>query len=327
MIRRREFITRVGGAAAWSGAARAQQSAMPVIGFLNGGSEEAYADRVAAFLQGLNETGYVEGRNVTIEFRWADEQFDRLPSLAGDLVRRHVAMIVAAGGPGPAIAAKALTQTIPIVFTMGSDPVELGLVANLNRPGGNETGATAISGLLNLKRLELLCELAPSAAVIGVISDPNDPDGEASVRDLQGAGRTLGRQVAIVNLISESNLDTAFANLLRQRVGALFVIAQPALINQRDQVVALAARHGVPASYPFREFTAAGGLMSYGASVLDMYRQAGIYTGRILKGEKPGDLPVMQPTKFELVINLRAAKAIGLTIPETFLLRADEVIE
>jgi putative ABC transport system substrate-binding protein len=281
---------------------------------------------VEAFRKGLSETGYVEGQNVTIEYRFAERQADQLPALAADLVRRRVAIIATLANIA-AVAAKALTQTIPIVFTMGSDPVELGLVASLNRPGGNVTGATAISGLLNLKRLELLCELVPSAAVIGVISDPNDADGEASVRDLQAAGRALGRQVAIVNLISESNLDTAFANLLQHRVGALFVIAQPALINQRDQVVALAARHGVPASYPFREFTTAGGLMSYGASVLDMYRQAGIYTGRILKGEKPGDLPVMQPTKFELVINLKAAKAIGLTIPETFLLRADEVID
>jgi putative ABC transport system substrate-binding protein len=327
-MKRRDFITLLGGAATWPLAARAQQRALPMIGWLNGGSfTDARADRVAAFHQGLSETGYVEGRNVAFEYRWADDQSERLPSLATDLVRRQVAVIVATGGSGPAVAARAATTMIPIVFVHGDDPVKLGLVASLNRPGGNVTGTTNITTELELKRLELLCELVPSAAVIGVLSYPLDPTAEAQARDLQAAGRALGRRVITVNVTSRTDLDAALAMVLQQGAGALFIPAQPIFISQRDQFVALVARHSVPTIYPFRDFAAAGGLISYGASVTDQYRRAGVYTGRILGGEKPADLPVVQPTKFELVINLKAAKAIGLSIPESFLLRADEVIE
>jgi putative tryptophan/tyrosine transport system substrate-binding protein len=320
-VRRREFITLLGGSAvAWPLGARAQP-AMPVIGFLNGASPQPYALYVTGFLQGLKETGYIEGKNVTIEYRWAEGQYDRLPGLAADLVRRQVA-VIATNTPAAPVA-KAATTKIPIVFLSGDDPVEHGLVTSLNRPGGNVTGVTTFSGGLGGKQLGVLRELVPAATSIALLVNPTNPNSAHTVRGVQEAARTLGQQIHILNASTETEIDTAF----QVRTDAVVVAPDPFFINRIDQFVALAARYTVPAIYPFREFAAAGGLMSYGAIVPDLYRQVAVYTGKILQGVKPADLPVLQPTKFELLINLKTAKALGLTIPPGVLAIADEVIE
>jgi putative tryptophan/tyrosine transport system substrate-binding protein len=327
-MRRRDFMKIIGGAAAaWPRAVRAQQATIPVIGFLGSSSAAPNAHFVAAFHQGLDASGYVEGRNVAIEYRWADNQYDRLRALAAELVRLQVAVIVASGGPVTPTAAKDATSTIPIVFTASSDPVKLGLVASLNRPGGNLTGSGIFTIELDPKRLELLRELVPTARVIGVLINPGRTDAETQARSVQEAGRILGLQVIILRTSNERDIDTAFTRLARQRIGALLIGADPVFLNWRDQLLLLAARRAVPVIANVREITEAGGLASYGPSIADGYRQAGIYTGQILKGAKPRDLPVVQPTKFELVINLKTAKALGLTVPPTLLAIADEVIE
>ncbi len=324
-MRRRQFITFLGGTAVtFPLAGRAQQ---PAIGFLSAASAQGYAAPLAAFRLGLREEGYSEGQNVTIEYRWAEDQLDRLPTLAADLVRRRVAVIVVAGGTSTALAAKAATTTIPIVFAIGGDPVQAGLVASLGRPGANVTGVAQLSQVLITKRLELAHELVPKAAVIAFLLNPNNPNAEIRVRDVQEAAHTIGQQLRILYAGSEQQFDTAFATLVQEGIGALVVQNDPLFTNGRERLVALATRHAVPATYEYREFVLAGGLLSYGASVADTYHHVAIYTGRILKGAKPGDLPVEQPSKFDLVINLKTAKALGLAIPPTLLARADEVIE
>jgi putative tryptophan/tyrosine transport system substrate-binding protein len=325
-IRRREFIGTLGGAAvAWPFAARAQQPVIPVVGFLSGRSPAESAGEVAAFRKGLLETGYAEPDNVIIDFRWAGERFDRLPALASELIHRPVAVIAALGGS--AAAAKAATTTIPIVFGTGLDPVETGLVASLNRPGGNVTGATFLSAALGAKRLGLLRDLAPGAEVIALLVDPDKSVGQVQIRDVQEAARALGQSLVVLDGGSDEKIEAAFAALAPQRVGALLVGGDPFFDTRRERLVALAAQHRVPAIYHFREYVLAGGLMSYGTSITDMYRLVGLYVGRILKGEKPANLPVMQVTKFEFVINRKTAKALGVKISDNLLSLADEVIE
>jgi putative ABC transport system substrate-binding protein len=327
MMQRREFITLLGGAAAaWPLAARAQQPALPVIGYLDLGSPETRPSLVVAFRKGLSETGYVEGRNLAIEYRFAHNQFDRLPELAADLVRRRVAVIVARPGPS-ALAAKAATSTIPIVFEIGSDPVQLGLVASLNQPGGNITGAASLNVELGPKRLELLHELLPAATIIGMLLDPVNPGIEEQSRDMQAAARALGVELHILRTSTERDIMMAFATLTELRASALVIGGGAFLLGRIELLTALTLRHGVPSISQERDLTAAGGLISYGGNLAESYRLAGVYTGRILKGEKPADLPVQQSTKTELIINLKTAKALGLTVPPSLLDRADEVIE
>jgi putative ABC transport system substrate-binding protein len=324
---RREFITLLGGAAAaWPLATRAQQAAMPVIGYLNFGSPESDAPRLTGLRRGLNETGYVEGRNFLIEYRWAGNQPDRLPALAADLVQLRVAVIVAAGLL-PALAAKAATTSIPIVFAAAADPVQLGLVASLNRPGGNLTGVNSFAGELGAKGLALLHDLVPSTETIGFLENPNNPIFDLTTRDVLAAAPVVGLKVQILKASTDREIDTAFVSLVQVGTGALLVGNDPFFNSRIEQLVALAARHAIPAMYPIREFAAAGGLMSYGTSNRDIYQQVGIYTGRILKGTKPADLPVMQTTKFDLVINLKTAKALNLQIPDKLFSVSDEVIE
>jgi putative ABC transport system substrate-binding protein len=321
---RRRFITLLGGAAAWPFAARAQQPA--VIGFLAGGARGGFAYSVTAFQHGLNETGYVEGRNVAIEYRWAEDQSDRLPALAADLVHRRVA-VIAAGPTAAALAAKAATTTIPIVFQTGRDPVKDGLVSSFNRPGGNITGVSQLAIELGAKRLDLLHKLVPNASRIAVLAYPQSLVSREQVTDLQQAAHGIGLRLLVLNVGDHRDLEGAFINVVESRAEALVVSASAFFYSQRDQLIALAARHAVPTIYQSREYIAAGGLISYGSDFSDVFRQVGVYTGRILRGEKPSDLPVMQPTKFELVINLITARALGLTVSPTLLARADEVIE
>jgi len=324
-IKRREFITLLGGAAAWPLAARAQQSAPPVIGFLSSRSADDSARVVAAFRQGLAVTGYVEDRNVVIEFRWAEGQLDRLPALASELVHRPVAVIAALGESG--YAAKAATTTIPIVLGSGGDPVELGLVTSLNRPGGNVTGATFLTAQLGAKRLGLLRDLVPGADVVALLINPNTAVGRVQTRDVQQAARALGQNLIVLSGGSDESIEASFVTLSQKRVAALLIGGDPFFDTRRDRLIALALQYRVPAIYQFREYALAGGLMSYGASITDMYHQVGLYVGRVLKGEKPADLPVMQVSKFETVINLKTAKALGIKISDNLLSLADEVIE
>ena len=325
---RREFITLLGGAAAsWPLTARAQPAATPVVGFLHSASPGPFASAVVAFRQGLSETGYTEGQNVAIEYRWAEGQYDRLPALAADLVRRQVTVIAAIAGNAPAQAAKAATTSIPIVFVSGGDPVSAGLIASLNRPGGNVTGVSWIATVLVPKQLELLRRLARKPAVIGALVNPSYPDHDFQARELQEAGAALGQKINVVWAATEHDIDTAVVSLVQQGASALLVGADPFFIAYRDHIVALAARHAIPAIYPARDFAVAGGLMSYGTDFTDSYRQAGVYTGRIVRGEKAGDLPVQRSTKFEFVLNFKTAKALGLAVPNSMQLLADEVIE
>ena len=327
-MRRREFITLLGGAAAtWPLTVRAQQPTMPVIGFLSGRLQDESARDAAAFREGLNEMGYVEGRNLAIEYRWAESRNERLSELAADLVRRHVAVIAAVGGNNSAFAAKAATSTIPIVFTSAADPVAVGLVASLNRPGGNVTGVSWFAGELGPKLLGLLHELMPNVTAAALLVNPNNPESGGQPEHAQDAARVLGWQLHVISASSESEIDAAFATAMLQRAGAVIVSADPLFLSRRTQIVAQAAHYAIPTAHFDRAFVAAGGLISYGNSVSDAYRRAGVQTGRILKGARPNDLPVDRATTFELVINLKTAKALGLDVPPTLLARADEVIE
>ena len=327
-MKRRTFITLLGGAAAaWPFAARGQQPAMPIIGFLNPQSPEAFAEPTRGFRQGLKDTGYVEGENVTIEYRWADNQIERLPAMAAELVRRRVAIIVATGGGPSALAAKAATTAIPIVFNIADDPVSLGLVASLARPGGNITGVSILSTELTTKRLDLLRELVPGGVRVAVLVNPNGPSADVTVREIEAAAGTVGLKIHVLKASTSREIDAAFANFVRERPDALFVGNDAFLTSRRVQLVHLATLHKVPATYSAREFADSGGLMSYGASLRDAYRQLGLYAGRILKGAKPADLPVVQASKFELVINAQTARMLGLTVPDKLLVAADEVIE
>jgi putative ABC transport system substrate-binding protein len=326
-VKRRAFITLMGGAAAWPLAAQAQQPAMPVVGFFHPGSSESLAYLAAAFREGLKETGYAQDQNVIIEYRWANGHYDQLHALAADLVRRQVAVIAATGGNVSAQAAKAATATIPIVFNVGVDPIKAGLITRFNRPGGNITGVNTQSPALEPKRLGFLRELVPQAAIIGVLLNPTNPDTDFQLQSVEAAAAAIGVKLRIFHANVADDFDRAFAAIVQQRADALLVGKDAFFVSQREQIVALAARHGLPAIYTFRSFAEAGGLMSYSTSLVDVYRQVGFYVGRILKGEKPADLPVVQPTKFELVINLKSAKALGVKISDNLLSLADEVIE
>jgi putative ABC transport system substrate-binding protein len=325
-MRRREFITLIGGAAAaWPIVARAQQS-MPVIGYLSPGSSEADANRLTGLKAGLNESGYVEGRNVAIQYRWAEDHYDRLPALADDLVSRQVAAIVTLGTP-PSLAAKAATSTIPIVFNVGVDPVQSGLVAALNRPGGNVTGVSTLIVAVAAKQVELLHELVPNAGIVGMLANPTNPFTVAETKEIRGATQSLGLQLLVANANKETDIEAAFASLVQQHARALVVSADTLFTSNHERIVALAARNGMPAIYPYRYYPAAGGLMSYGTNQVESWRLVGVYVGQILKGAKPADLPVQQVTKLDLVINMKTAKMLGLTVPLSLLGRADEVIE
>jgi putative tryptophan/tyrosine transport system substrate-binding protein len=325
-MRRREFMTLLGGAAAWPLVARAQQSAMPVVGFINAASAQHWAAPLSAFLKGLSETGYVEGHNVTIEYRWAEGRYDRLPAFVADLVQRKVNVLAATSTPA-ALAAKAATTTIPIVFTTAGDPVQLGLAATLNRPGGNVTGVTLLDVELAPKRLQLARELAPTATMMAVLVNPSFPPTESMLRELAVAARSFGLKIHVAHATTEPEIDEAFATVAQVRAGALVIGTDIFFSSRMEQLGTLTLRHAVPTIYEYREFALAGGLISYGGSITEMYRNAGIYTGRILKGDKPADLPVQRATKIELIINLKTARALGLTIPTSLLVRADEVIE
>jgi len=327
MMRRRDFITMLGGAAAtWPLAARAQQPALPVVGHLSGRSQHDSLQLLPAFRQGLKEVGFVEGRNVAIEYRWGENQSDRLPALAADLVRQRVTVIAANDGPS-AQAAKAATATIPIVFETASDPVEVGLVGSLNRPGSNLTGVTTLAAELGPKRLELLHEMVPAATIIALLMNPTFPNADILSRDLQAAARTLGVQLHFLYATTERDFDTVFTTLVQLRVGALAIAPATSFTSRSEQLAGLTLHHAVPTIFQYRAFAAAGGLMSYGSNITDAYRLVGVYTGRVLKGEKPADLPVQQTTKAELIINLKTAKGLGLSVPPALLARADEVIE
>jgi putative ABC transport system substrate-binding protein len=326
-LQRRDFIMLLGSAASWPLVARAQPQTMPIIGYLANATPSGFAHFAAAFRRGLGELSYVEGRTVAIDYRWAEGRDDRLPGLAADLIARRVAVIMATGGSAPALAVKAATTTIPIVFTGGADPVKVGLVASLNRPGGNATGVVNIEIELTAKRLELLRALVPAAALIAVLFNPTSPTIETQLVEAERAARTLGQQILVLHARTEGEFDAAFAVIIERHAAALFVSGDPLFTSRRARLVALAAQHAIPASYSFRDFPLAGGLMSYGADLLDVHRLAGVYVGRILKGEKPADLPVLQPSKFNLVINQKTAKALGLTVPDKLLALADEVIE
>ena len=325
-MRRRELISLLGGAAAaWPLASRAQQPAMPVVGFINGGSPEGYAPMVAAFHSGLNERGYIEGNNVLVEYRWAEGRYDRLPSLATDLVGRQVA-VIAANTPATPVA-KAATTTIPIVFVTASDPIASGFVTSLNRPGGNLTGVALLNVEIGSKRLELLHELVPKASLMGLLINPTNPNAESQTRDMHAAAQSLGLQLHVLNASNEGDLDKAFATLAEVRAGALVIGADGFFVDQSKQLAALALRNALPAIFITRDFVADGGMMSYGGGLREPFRLMGVYTGRILKGERPADLPVQQVTKVELIINFKTARTLGLTVPLTILGRADEVIE
>jgi putative ABC transport system substrate-binding protein len=326
-MRRREFIGVLGGAATWPLAVRAQQTAMPVIGFMHAGSLMATANQIEGFRKGLAESGFTVGENVALEYHWMEGRYDRLPAVAAELVQRRVALLAVGGGPAAALAAKAATTTIPVVFVSGDDPVRYGLVESLNRPGGNITGAVFFNVALAGKRLELLRELIPGAASIAFVADPNNPEVEHETRDLQSAVRGLALRLDVLSPNNESEFEATFANLAQRRTDALLIASSPALFGWRNKLLALAAQYSLPGVYPVREWVEAGGLASYGNSIPDAYRQSGIYAGRILKGIKPADLPVVQSTRFELALNLTTAKALGLEVPSTVLARADEVIE
>ena len=327
-MRRREFISLIGGAAAaWPFAARAQQRAMPVVGFLGTTSPDLFAKPLRAFREGVSETGYVEGRNVTIEYRWAQGEIDRLPELAAELIRRGVTVIATPGSALAALAAKSATATIPVVFMTGLDPVQIGLVTSLNRPGGNVTGVGGMNVELGAKQLGLLNELRPGAVPVAVFINPGSPQNERVMTELQSAATAIGRQLEIVTVRTNRDINTAFTDAVQKRAGALLITGDQLFTGRIVQLATLAARHSMPAIYTIREFAEAGGLMSYGSNFADLYRQTGNYTGRVLKGEKPADLPIMQATKFEFLINLQTAEALGLEIPPTLLARADEVIE
>jgi putative ABC transport system substrate-binding protein len=326
-MKRRAFIAALGGAAAWPFAAPAQQTGAPVIGFLNGGSSEQFTPLLRAFHNGLEEAGLVAGQNVSVEYRWADNERDRLRPMVDDLVRRQVKVIAATGGSPSALAAKAATSTIPIVFAIGVDPVQVGLVSSLNRPGGNITGATMLAIDLGSKRLELLREVVPGASLIAALVNPTSPGAAIVLKDLQATAKALGLQVHVLHAAAEREFEAVFSDLGKLRAQALVIGGDPLFNDQSQRLAALATRHAVPAIYQFREFTAAGGLMSYGGSIADAYHQAGVYTGRIIRGDKPADLPVQQSTKIELIVNLKTAKSLGIHVPQALLARADEVIE